>query len=103
MASETLGTSTATEQGWTKIWYQVGPVRVAASGDRVIIVEDKFRSGYECSTCGGNGKLACTECGGSGRYFRGDVSFKCSSCEGRGVIVCLVCKGKGATLIVPEV
>src|SRR6516225_8505324 len=102
MASETLGTSTATEQGWSKIWYQAGPVKFAASGDRLLIVEDKFRSGYECRTCEGTGKLACTECGGTGSYFRGDHKFKCSSCEGTGVIVCLVCKGKGGTLVVPE-
>lgn len=83
--------------------FQVGPVTFWATGDRVLIEEDKFRSGYECSKCSGEGKLSCDGCGGIGHYVRNDSERKCSACDGTGKITCPECEGKGGVLAIPEV
>src|SRR6266851_3522940 len=85
---------------WTPTWFDVGTVRFAAFGDRLLISEDAFRSGYECRGCSGTGKITCPNCTGSGVVR---AKFKCSPCDGVGRIVCPECNGKGGILVVPEV
>lgn len=65
-------------------WFEVGEVGFAASGDRLVIEEDQFKSGYECKDCGGSGRVASTVAGGKPK-------------------VCPACDGKGGLLVVAEV
>jgi len=60
--------------------FQLDDLTFEAIGDRVLIEEDQFKSGYECPDCGGTGKSAIVP------------GARCSSCE-----------GKGGLLVVPEV
>ena len=111
MASESLEHSTKAKQArwwqsllfwkWIPVWYEAGPVRFAAFKDRLHVVEDKFRSGYECAACDGEGKVKCKDCGGTGRYTRGERIFNCAQCTD-GVAICQVCHGKGGLLVVAE-
>lgn len=78
--------------------FKVGEMEFEALSDRIIILEDQFRSGYECATCQGDGKVKCDNCGGTGHALH----KKCSWCEA-GTITCPDCKGKGGVLVVPEV
>lgn len=82
--------------------FNLGPVAFEAIGDRILIQEDNFASGYECKTCKGSGKQPCSGCGGSG--MSGVVAgARCSQCEGAKELTCADCKGLGGLLIVPEV
>lgn len=70
-------------------------------GDRVLIKEDDFRSGYECERCLGKGEFTCPECNGLG--FSGIVNgAHCKECSGRCKVSCPECGGKGGLLAVPE-
>lgn len=89
-------------EAWQPTKFDIGSVQFAAYGDRMLVIEDEFRSGYECRACGGRGKRACGQCAGSGSYLRGERSFKCAECEGEGIVACNECGGKGALLIVPD-
>lgn len=82
--------------------FEAGAVAFEALGDRVLIREDKFRSGYECKSCGGDGSLLCEGCHGKGKS-RINPSARCSECQGSGRIVCRECSGKGGLLEIPEV
>jgi co-chaperonin GroES (HSP10) len=86
-----------------------GKLAVEALNNKVMVVEDEFRMGYECSLCGGGegisqSKIKCDECSGTGtRAVRGtDINKKCSTCEGSGEVVCPQCQGKGGLLIAPD-
>jgi len=79
--------------------FDLGPLKFWALGDRVLIQEDDFKSGYECETCGGLGKVNCSNCGGLGRV--GAKGFKCAHCEA-GKVPCSDCLGKGGLLVTPE-
>jgi co-chaperonin GroES (HSP10) len=52
--------------------FDLGTLKFWALGDRVLIQEDEFKSGYECPGCGGTGKSTvvrgakCAECSGTG-------------------------------------
>lgn len=95
--------------------FEVGPLKFWALGDRVIIEEDLFRSGYECSKCEGRCKVKCPDCEGKGKRTTTVTTFvteegkpeqvsvekKCSSCE-EGYITCPQCSGKGGILVTPE-
>jgi co-chaperonin GroES (HSP10) len=57
--------------------FEIGPLKFSGFGDRVLIQEDDFVSGYECPDCGGSGKsklnvaITCKSCGGTGVYKGG--------------------------------
>jgi co-chaperonin GroES (HSP10) len=78
--------------------FPVGTLTFWALGDRVLIEEDQFRSGYECTKCGGSGKTACDNCGGSQVTTTGK---KCGLCSD-GSTVCSGCGGKGGLIVTPE-
>lgn len=59
--------------------FKVGPVSFEAFGDRILIQQDNFKSGYECKACGGTGKSAL------------NPMWRCKECE-----------GKGSLLVIPE-
>lgn len=79
----------------------LGKMKFEAHGDRMIVLQDDFRSGYECATCMTKGEIICENCQGSGKSVV-VVDGKCSACNGRGNQVCPDCNGKGATIIVPQ-
>jgi co-chaperonin GroES (HSP10) len=80
---------------------QLGTLTMKAKGNRVIIVGDEFRTGYECVTCGGRGEVTCENCEGTGTSAITQKG-RCSKCEGRKMEVCPSCKGKGGLLEIPE-
>lgn len=92
-----------------------------ALGDRLIIQEDKFKTGYECHTCDGDGfiKEDCGFCVGRGKPpgyedVNNDNSegTPCRLCsisrgmwgmiQGQGLKTCIDCNGKGATIVIPQ-
>lgn len=81
--------------------FKVGEVEFIALGDRVVVKEDEFRSGYECRTCNGHGKVACPNCEGTG-HSKVNAHARCSNCHGDTSITCPECAGKGGLLVVPE-
>jgi RecJ-like exonuclease len=83
--------------------YFAGPMGMEATFDRVLVVEDEFRSGYECDVCSQSGKVQCPECAGQGSYLKGTLSIKCSACGGTGKVKCPDCNGIGVHLEIPEV
>jgi co-chaperonin GroES (HSP10) len=92
---------------------KLGTMTMEAHADRLLIVQDPFVSGYECTTCGGKyivneiSYVSCEDCHGEGAKV---VSLdaeerhtkKCSTCSGTGRIVCEACGGKGGVIIVPD-
>lgn len=82
--------------------YAVGAVVFYALGDRVIIKQDPFRTGYECEGCNGSGKAPCGACNGSGASPRVREA-RCATCGGTGALMCTECEGKGGLLVAPEV
>lgn len=72
-------------------------------GDNIMILEDKFKSSYDCKTCKGSGKVivGCLKCDGLGRF---DPDTDCGKCEGSGIVTkeCPSCHGKGALVIIPD-
>jgi hypothetical protein len=83
-----------------------------AIGDRVLILEDDFRSGYECKACKGTGHTdaVCKYCNGTTFYKGKEDGGACGDCQvgtsdGRkslGFELCGVCNGRGASVIVPD-
>lgn len=89
--------------GRTPEKFELGALKFWALGDRVIIQEDEFRTGYECSSCDGKGKVPCANCHGAGSHSLGGPVKKCSHCEGAGHLRCSSCSGKGALIVAPEI
>lgn len=81
--------------------YRAGPVSFEAWNDRLIIVEDPFKSGYECDSCSQTGRIACPSCEGKGTSMI-VKDARCSLCRGEGNVVCPHCKGKGMMLEIPD-
>lgn len=90
-------------------------IAIEALSDQVIIEEDKFKSGYECSKCGGDCYLdeKCDFCKGTGRESVGAPEERlCRMCcpphilqtmgQQPGKKLCDLCNGKGGLVIAPE-
>jgi co-chaperonin GroES (HSP10) len=103
----------ATDFSENIIW--VGAAGFEAHADRLIILQDDYRSGFECKTCLDEGKrtvngkevstISCEECKGSGRRLKAgnaSLTVKCSDCEGEGWKICPDCGGKGGAIVIPE-
>lgn len=80
-----------------------GKIALQAIEDKIIILLDRFKSGYECSMCGGTGEgRRCVDCV-NGVNTRG---FKCKVCDGSPDRwlggTCPQCKGKGSTIVIPD-
>jgi co-chaperonin GroES (HSP10) len=82
--------------------FDLGDLKFWALGDRVLIQEDEFKTGYECMQCGGSGKAPCGDCEGRGEHLRAGVARKCSHCE-NGAVTCPECNGKGGLIVAPEI
>jgi co-chaperonin GroES (HSP10) len=85
---------------------KLGTMEFEAHHDRMIVLQDDFRSGHECPRCMGRdvrneiSVIRCENCKGTGKSVI-VKDGKCSQCSGDGIIPCPDCKGKGGTLIVP--
>lgn len=88
---------------------KLGSFHTEAFNDRILVVEDEFRSGYECQDCVGKKKiispeleeLVCESCNGSGKSVI-VADAKCSQCRGSGRTLCPTCKGKGGMIVVAQ-
>lgn len=93
-------------------WIKLGTLEMEAVGDRMIVVQDDFRFGTECTTCGARdirmisqteqrSVVVCEDCAGSGNRLvslgksEDEYLKKCSTCDGNGWHVCEACKGTG--------
>lgn len=78
-------------------------ISLMAVEDKIIVMFDDYKSGYECKNCSGNGYLTgCTSCENTGKDR---FEQPCRICEGKGVdrkVQCHECKGKGGILVIPE-
>lgn len=78
-------------------------ISLMAVEDKIIVMFDDFKSGYECKTCGGVGKVyGCSVCDNSGKDR---FDQECKICKGSGKayqLSCPDCKGKGGILVIPE-
>ena len=79
--------------------FSTGPCGWMATFNRLLILEDQFRSGYECDTCEQTGKLACPECEASKKL---NPDFRCKTCGDTHQVMCPDCKGKGMLLEIPD-
>lgn len=81
--------------------------------DRIVVVQDEYKSGRECTKCGGKGHLGvkCKYCRGTGRWKGADTSELCPDCTvGSGPLAkalghdkCDLCDGQGtSSIVVPE-
>jgi co-chaperonin GroES (HSP10) len=82
--------------------FKLDTISFEALGDRLLILEDPFKSGYECTTCEGKGTLTCVVCAGSGASPL-NAAVMCKECGGSGKMHCLECSGKGALIVTPDV
>lgn len=83
-----------------------------AIGHRILVLEDEFKSGYECKDCGGSGHTdtKCPHCKGSGLWKNKEDNGACPDCEvgtsdGRkslGYMICPTCRGTSGSIIVPD-
>jgi RecJ-like exonuclease len=94
---------------------KLGTMTMEAHADRLLVVQDPFVSGYECTTCGGKNVVnevsyvSCEDCKGRGTHLVTSVAAreefiekKCSTCSGKGAIPCPACEGKGGLIVVPD-
>lgn len=82
-----------------------------ATFNNVIVIEDKFKTGYECKTCNGKGHVGepCLSCEGTG-VLGDSVCYSCGNANEyskriyTGFVACQDCKGKGTQggLVVPN-
>lgn len=94
------------------IFVIAGKLGLEAIEDKILILIDKFRSGYECKDCGETGIYINCECerlGTPGRKINGKFDKTCPYCNGddstrelRKGKTCSSCKGTGSTLLMPE-
>ena len=106
----------------------VGNTGFEADPDRLIVLQDEHKSGYECPTCGDKEHrtksstksasmpetesiIDCENCKGMGFYFKpsldenkaGTVKVFCSRCDRTGKVACPECDGKGSkTIVIPD-
>jgi hypothetical protein len=95
------------------VW--IGEAGFEAHADRVIVLQDDYRSGFECPTCLDQGKhtvsgkevstVRCEVCQGTGKRPKAgnaELKVRCTDCSGEGWIVCPDCGGKGGTIVLAE-
>jgi co-chaperonin GroES (HSP10) len=97
----------------------IGEMGLEADADKLVVLVDEFRSGYECLTClakdirsfgeGGATRqvsmVPCPECLGNGKLPKAGnpkLEVKCSECEAKGVVPCPDCGGRGGLVATPK-
>lgn len=88
------------------IFIVAGKLGLEAIEDKILILIDKFKSGYECKECNATGVYIGCECAIEGRYGTNSNGKSCrffDVCQTKLVgAKCRVCNGTGSTLIMPE-
>lgn len=88
------------------IFIVAGKLGLEAIGDKILILIDKFKSGYECKDCNETGKYVGCECTRRGDYgvnLNGKVcSFRDACDKQTEGATCKTCNGTGSTVIMPE-
>lgn len=88
------------------IFIVAGKLGLEAIEDRILILLDKFRSGYECKDCAETGIYIGCECARAGRYGITSTGKSChykDGCDRQKIgEPCQTCKGTGSTLALPE-
>jgi Chaperonin 10 Kd subunit len=80
--------------------YHAGETGFEADFDKIMVLEDVFKSGYECDTCKKTGKVKCKSCKkGKSRL---NPEIQCKVCAGTQFIACKDCNGKGELLVIPD-
>lgn len=78
-------------------------ISLMAVEDKIIVMHDDYKSGFECKTCKGEGKLTgCQTCHNSGKDRFGQTCKSCNGVPMNHITVCPDCKGKGGLLVIPE-
>jgi Chaperonin 10 Kd subunit len=80
--------------------YHAGPIGFEADFDKIMVLEDDFKSGYECDDCKKSGKIKCPDCDDGSSRLNHDV--QCKTCHQTMLIDCPACKGKGEFLVIPD-
>lgn len=88
------------------IFIVAGKLGLEAIEDKILILIDKFKSGYECKDCNETGIYAGCECTRRGEYGINSNGKRCAfkdACD-RQIIgtTCRTCNGTGSTVIMPE-
>lgn len=89
------------------IFVVAGQIGLEAIEDKILILIDKFKSGFECKSCNATGKFLACECqqktgklglkeNGKSCGFRDECSRQVVGAD------CRNCRGTGSTLIMPE-
>jgi len=83
-----------------------GKIGLEAVEDKILVLIDKFRSGYECKRCNETGVIGLCACELEQRPGTNRLGGVCKICNGsyeslRGK-ECPDCKGSGQTIIIPE-
>jgi co-chaperonin GroES (HSP10) len=71
------------------------PYKIRARGEAIIVVVDLFKSGYECKTCKGTGKIAMKRVQMTGTKL-GEAKLIDD------YVTCSTCNGKTGTLVLPD-
>lgn len=83
-----------------------GKVALEAIEDQIIVLLDKFKSGYECKDCDETGIITQCSCRKGGHPGENRLGGVCKQCGGDPSSVenkqCRACKGSGQTIIIPE-
>jgi len=83
-----------------------GKFGLEAVEDKILILIDKYKSGYECHDCDGTGVFNSCDCTKKGTFGIKENGKTCTfreACAKQTVgTKCLRCNGTGSTLIVPE-
>ena len=100
--------------------FWIGNRGLEAAENQIIILQDEYKSGYECELCGDREHrflkgseakqesiIDCVQCGGAGRVAkagRDEMLFiRCTACEGSGKVTCPKCAGKGSpSVVIPD-
>lgn len=88
------------------IFVIAGKLGLEAIGDKILILIDKFKSGYECKDCNESGIYINCECERNGHAGQNRLGGICKYCQGkheeRKGKSCPSCRGTGSTLIMPQ-
>jgi len=81
-----------------------GKIAIRADYDKIVILLDKFKTGYECKTCEGAGTLeACPRCHGAGKDRFNEICRTCyADTEKYKNKTCPDCRGIGTSIVIPE-
>lgn len=98
--------ATIREEEQNIIFIVAGKLGLEAIEDKILILIDKFKSGYECKDCNETGIYQGCECSRAGRQGVRESGKACSfrdACARQLVgTACRTCKGTGSTLVMPE-